>query len=241
MLSQPLILFFLVTASLGGVLWVFVYPHLSGEKKAEKRMAEVARNEPVLRTTRNVQRSRRVQIEETLKQVEERNKTKKVVLTSRLAHAGLAWSKQKFLIVSGALGIAFFLVVLLFDFGLVAALAAGFAASFGLPRWILRILKRRREAKFLNNFPDAVDVIVRGIKAGLPLMDSLRVVSVDASEPVKSEFRQIIETQAIGMPIGEACGRLFERMPVPEANFFGIVILIQQKAGGNLSEALGNL
>jgi tight adherence protein B len=241
MLSQPLILFFLVTASLGGVLWVFVYPHLSGEKKAEKRMAEVARNEPVLRTTRNVQRSRRVQIEETLKQVEERNKTKKVALTSRLAHAGLAWSKQKFLIVSGALGIVFFLIVLLFDFGLVAALAAGFAASFGLPRWILRILKRRREAKFLNNFPDAVDVIVRGIKAGLPLMDSLRVVAVDASEPVKSEFRQIIETQAIGMPIGEACGRLFERMPVPEANFFGIVILIQQKAGGNLSEALGNL
>ena len=82
---------------------------------------------------------------------------------------------------------------------------------------------------------------MRGIKAGLPLFDSIKVVAADAPEPVKSEFIAIIETQAIGMPLGEACARLYERMPVPEANFFGIVIAIQQKAGGNLSEALGNL
>jgi len=60
-------------------------------------------------------------------------------------------------------------------------------------------------------------------------------------EPVRSEFLSIIETQTIGIPIGEACLKLFERMPVPEANFFGIVVSIQQRAGGNLSEALGNL
>ena len=67
------------------------------------------------------------------------------------------------------------------------------------------------------------------------------MIANDAQEPIKSEFKAIIETQTIGMPLGEACGKLYERMPVPEANFFGIVILIQQKAGGNLSEALGNL
>ena len=82
---------------------------------------------------------------------------------------------------------------------------------------------------------------MRGIKAGLPLLDSLRVITNDAPEPVCSEFRAIVETQAIGLPLGEACGKLYERIPVPEANFFGIVISIQQKAGGNLSEALGNL
>ncbi|MGH6742920.1 MAG: type II secretion system F family protein, partial [Bradyrhizobium sp.] len=60
-------------------------------------------------------------------------------------------------------------------------------------------------------------------------------------EPVKSEFRMIVETQAVGMPLGEACQKLYGEMPVPEANFFGIVIAIQQKAGGNLAEALGNL
>ena len=102
-------------------------------------------------------------------------------------------------------------------------------------------MKKRRERKFLEGLPDAVDIIVRGIKAGLPLFDSIKVVAADAQEPVKSEFAAIVETQAIGMPLGEACARLYDRMPVPEANFFGIVISIQQKAGGNLSEALGNL
>jgi len=79
------------------------------------------------------------------------------------------------------------------------------------------------------------------VKAGLPLFDSLKVVVNDSPEPLRSEFRAIIETQSIGMPLGEACMRLYERMPLPEANFFGIVIGIQTKSGGNLSEALGNL
>ncbi len=117
----------------------------------------------------------------------------------------------------------------------------GFAGAFGLPRWLLSYLKKRRETKFLNAFPDAVDVIVRGIKAGLPLLDSIKVITSDSPEPVRSEFRAIVETQAIGMPLGEACGKLYDSMPLPEANFFGIVISIQQRAGGNLSEALGNL
>ena len=143
--------------------------------------------------------------------------------------------------ISAALGVAAFLLVFMIDAGLLAALGVGFAAGFGVPRWLLSFLKKRREKKFLQAFPDAVDVIVRGIKAGLPLLDCLKIIAADAPEPVKSEFRAIVETQTIGMPIGEACGKLYERMPLPEANFFGIVISIQQKAGGNLSEALGNL
>ncbi len=105
----------------------------------------------------------------------------------------------------------------------------------------MSFFKKRRESKFLNAFPDAVDIVVRGVKAGLPLLDCLKMITVEAPEPLKSEFRAIVETQAIGVPLGEACGRLYERMQVPEANFFGIVIAIQQKAGGNLAEALGNL
>ena len=125
--------------------------------------------------------------------------------------------------------------------GCSAALGLAFAAGFGLPRWTLGYLKKRREKAFLKALPDAVDVIVRGIKAGLPLFESIKVVAADAPEPLRGEFLAIIETQAIGMPLGDACARLYERMPVPEANFFGIVIAIQQKSGGNLSEALGNL
>src|SRR5262249_4789382 len=101
--------------------------------------------------------------------------------------------------------------------------------------------KKRREKTFLHTFPDAVDVIVRGIKAGLPLLDSLKIIAAEAPEPARTEFRGIVETQTIGLPLGEACGKLYENMPVPEANFFGIVTAIQQKSGGNLAEALGNL
>jgi tight adherence protein B len=134
-----------------------------------------------------------------------------------------------------------FLVTLTLDGGLIAALGMGFVGGAGFPLWLLKFLKKRRESKFLNSFPDAVDIIVRGIKAGLPLLDSMRIITTDAPEPLKSEFRAILETQTVGIPIGEACGKLYERIPVAEANFFGIVIAIQQKAGGNLSEALGNL
>ena len=124
---------------------------------------------------------------------------------------------------------------------LLGAAVMAFAAGLGLPRWLLGYLKKRREKAFLKALPDAVDVIVRGIKAGLPLFESIKVVAADSPEPLKSEFLAIIETQTIGMPLGDACARLYERMPLPEANFFGIVVAIQQKSGGNLSEALGNL
>lgn len=239
---QTYALFFLVALAIGGVAWVFVYPILSGERKAEQRKASVARSEPIARPTRTSQKSRREQVEGTLKELEERQrKAKRASLTTRIAQAGLHWSKRSFFIAAAGLGVGAFLVSLLFGAGLLAALAFGFAAGGGLPFWLLRFLKKRRESRFLEALPDAVDVIVRGIKAGLPLLDSLRMIASEAPEPVRSEFRSIIETQTVGIPLGEACMKLYERMPLPEANFFGIVIFIQQRSGGNLSEALGNL
>lgn len=239
---NSLAIFFLVAVAIGGVAYVFLYPILSGERKAEQRVASVARAEPIARKVRGSQKSRRDTIENTLKEFEERNrKQKSPPLAVRIAQAGLSWSKQTFFIVSGAIGIAMLLLGILANAGLLAAVGLGFAGAFGIPRWLLGYLKKRREQKFLNGFPDAVDVIVRGIKAGLPLLDCIKMITIDAPEPVRSEFRAILETQAVGMPLGEACGKLYERMPVPEANFFGIVIAIQQKAGGNLSETLGNL
>jgi tight adherence protein B len=236
-------LFFLVVVAVGGVAWVFIYPMLSGERQAERRKETVARTGSTApaRVARNAQKSRREQVEGTLKEIETRNKTKSIPLALKISQAGLNWSKRQYFIISGAMGVAAFLVFVMIDAGIWASAAIAFAAGFGLPIWMLKFLKKRREAAFLAAFPDAVDTIVRGIKAGLPLLDSMRMIALDAPEPVRGEFRAIIETQAIGMPIGEACGKLYERLPVPEANFFGIVIAIQQRAGGNLSEALGNL
>src|SRR6266480_4730698 len=239
---QALALAFLATTTVGGLAWVFLYPALSGERKAEHRRAAVAKSEPAARQADKTQRSRREQVEGSLKDLEaRRQKEKRIPLSSRLSQAGLTWTPQKFMIMSGVLAAVAFVAAFIFGGGLPGAAGLAFAAGFGLPRWGLSFLKKRREQAFLKALPDAVDVIVRGIKAGLPLFDSIKVVAADAPEPLKSEFLAIIETQAIGMPLGEACGRLFERMPLPEANFFGIVVAIQQKSGGNLSEALGNL
>ncbi len=234
----------LVAIAFGGVAWVFIYPILSGENQAARRMASVSRAEPAARPQRGAaaNKTRREQVEGTLKQIEERRKkATRPPLAVRLRQAGLDWTKRRFMVTFAIIGVGAFIAMLVFGIGLLPALGFGFAAGCGLPFWMLSFLKKRRENKFLNEFPDAVDVIVRGIKAGLPLLDSLKLISQDAVEPVKSEFRSIVETQTIGMPIGEACLKLFESIPVPEANFFGIVVSIQQRAGGNLSEALGNL
>ncbi len=242
--SQILVLFSLVALAMGGAVWVFIYPYLSGQQHAEKRRASIAKAEPVARsaTARTGQKSRRDKVEETLKELDARQrKSRKIALSARLSQAGLEWSKERFMITAGVFGVVAFVAVVLADGGILPALAIGFAAAFGLPFWVLMYLKTRRETKFLNAFPDAVDVIVRGIKSGLPLGDCLKVIATDATEPVRSEFRAVVETQSIGMPMGDACAKLYERIPVAEANFFAIVIAIQQKAGGNLSEALGNL
>ena len=247
MSMEAIAVFFLVTVAAGGVIWVFVYPLLSGERHAEKRMETVASTERTPRVAaatnaRSSPKVRREQVEDTLKELEQRQKkAKNPPISVRIHQAGLKWSDRHFYIVSALAGAGMFFFAFAFGAGLFIAAGAAFAAGFGLPRWLLSFLKKRRESRFLNVFPDAVDVIVRGIKAGLPLLDCLKMIAMEAPEPVRGEFKAIIETQTVGLPIGEACTKLFERVPLPEANFFGIVISIQQKAGGNLSEALGNL
>ena len=243
MTIQAVSLFFLASIAVGGVAWVFIYPVLSGERHAERRLDNALRAEPVARKTGGrPQKTRREQVEESLKDLEARQKTaKRVPISVRIEQAGLSWSKRQFVITSIVLGVVAFVVTLGAGGGLLGATGLGFAAAFGLPLWTLSFLKKRREAKFLEHFPDSVDIIVRGIKAGLPLIDSMKVIVNDAPEPIRSEFRQILEVQMIGMPLGEACAKLYDRIPLAEANFFAIVVSIQQKAGGNLSEALGNL
>jgi tight adherence protein B len=240
---QTLALAFLAATAIGGMAWVFIYPLLSGERKAESRRASIARSDAPARQVEKSQRSRREQVEGSLKELDARRKKEKSVpLATRLAQAGLGtWTPQKFWIVSGVMAVVGFVLAFFVGGSPLGAVVMAFGTGLGLPRWALGFLKKRREKKFLKALPDAVDVIVRGIKAGLPLFESIKVVAADSPEPLRSEFGAIIETQTIGMPLGDACARLYERMPLPEANFFGIVVAIQQKSGGNLSEALGNL
>jgi tight adherence protein B len=231
----------LVMISVGGVAYVFVYPLLSGEARAEKRQQMLVESNP--RTRRgDPERNKREQIANSLKEIESREKERtKLTLNKRLLQAGLDWPNRKFHLVSGVSAavsaILFFLVtqnMIMLPVGLVVG-------AFGFPYWALGHMRKKRVKNFLDELPNALDVITRGLKSGLPLADCMRMISAEAAEPVKSEFRMIVEAQSLGISIGEAASKLFDRVPVPEANFFGIVLAIQQKTGGNLSESLGNL
>jgi tight adherence protein B len=234
---------FLAMVAVGGVAYVFIYPRLSGDARGEKRQQALI-EEGTLRVRRGVdtERNRRETVAASLKEIDAREKERtKLTLTKRLQQAGLDWQPRKFYLVSFgcALMTAFALLIatgnlLLFPVGLLVG-------SIGLPFWFMSYLKKRRIKSFLDELPNALDVITRGLKSGLPLGDCLRMISAEAAEPVKTEFRLIVEAQSVGISIGDAALKLFERVPVPEANFFGIVLSIQQKTGGNLSESLGNL
>ena len=232
----------LATLAAGGVAYVFVYPLLSGEKRAEKRhKALVGEATPRRGVDRLQGVNRRDQVAQSLKEIEAREKARdKVTLETRIAQAGLTWSKQRFFLTSAVIGFLLGAVLFVVSSPYVA-LGGLFVGAFGVPRWLLGNLKKRRIKKFLIELPNAMDVIVRGLRAGLPLADCMRVIANEAGEPVRSEFRAIVESQALGISVGDAAAKMFERVPVAEANFFGIVIQIQQKSGGNLSEVLGNL
>lgn len=99
--------------------------------------------------------------------------------------------------------------------------------------------RKKHEAAYLDELPNAVEAIVRGVKSGLPLNDSMRLVAKEAKEPIKTEFQRVLDQQTMGKSTTEAVQILFDRMPLAEVNFFVVVITVQQQAGGNLSEALG--
>ena len=232
----------LASVAAGGIAYVFVYPLLSGEKRAEKRQKALVGAGPERRLDRGGGVNRRDQVAQTLKDLEAKQKAQnKLTIELRISQAGLDWTKQRFFIMSGGLGLFLALMLFVISGSPIAAAGGLFVGGLGIPRWLLGYRKARRIKRFLEELPNAIDVIVRGVKAGLPLGDCLRIIATEGQEPLKTEFKAIIDAQSVGITVGEAVVRLYERVPVAEANFFAIVIAIQQKSGGNLSEALGNL
>ena len=239
----------LVVLCTGGFLYAFLQPKISGEDKREKRMAQISVPRNVVEAERRTMQDadkRRKSVQDALKGIESKQKLqarkgKNPPLSLRIQQAGLGWSRNKFIAISAITGLVITALAFLKGLPLLIVAAIGLVGMLGLPRWYIDFRRKRRMNGFINEMPNAVDVIVRGIKAGLPLGDCLKIISMEASEPVRGEFRRIIVAQALGVPLTDAVQRLPERIPLPEANFFAIVIAIQQQAGGNLSEALGNL
>ena len=229
------------------MVYVLVLPYLSGEKRTEKRIQDAATvRRPTVRgnAQQDANNNRRKQVAETLKELEDRQKSKeKVSLRLRLIRAGLDIEPRTFWLMSLACGVVVGILTLISVQGVppVVAGVAAFAGAFGLPRWFLKRATKRRHKKFLNEFANSIDVIVRGVKSGLPLNECLGIIARESPQPICGEFQELVEQQRVGVPLADCFDRMMTRMPLPEVKFFAIVIAIQQQAGGNLSEALGNL
>ncbi len=247
------LLFSLLAAIAGGaVAYVFLFDRMSNQKNAAKRLDTVKRAETdrasVKASRDRLQEAakRRKSVQDSLKDLEEREKLrekniKKPPLRVQLKQAGIGISVERFYVYSAISGLVLTFVAFIFGAPLLTLPGALVAGAIGIPRWVVSFIRGRRVKAFLNEFPNALDVIVRAVKSGLPLNDGIRLIATESQEPVRTEFRRIVEAQQIGMSVSDAAMRMSETMPCPEASFFGIVIQIQQQAGGNLSEALGNL
>ncbi len=171
---------------------------------------------------------------------EKKSRQRRLSVKGLMGQAGVSMSPAVFWILSAALGGVLALAGLIIQ-GPIGAAMGFFVGMFGLPRWFLQFLVSGRQKKFSNQLADAIDIIVRGVKSGLPLNQCLRIIAAESPEPLRSEFQALCDSQAMGVPLEQGMQRMYDHMPLAEVNFFSIVLVIQQKTGGNLSESLGNL
>ena len=238
----------LVMLAGGGLIFFLMYDRISNESRQDKRVKSIQHRHDLTRS-RAADRiaetaKRKKSVQDSLKELEDKQRetTKRTVgLRKQLQQAGLKLNLRQFVMLSILSGLGFAVIAFIFKAPIYIVGAVGLVGALGFPRWMVSRMRRRRMNKFLDEFPNAVDVVVRGVKAGLPLNDCMAIISREAKEPVAGEFRRIIEAQQMGLPMAQAALKLYENMPLAESNFFAIVIAIQQSAGGNLSEALGNL
>jgi tight adherence protein B len=235
----------LAMLSAGALAYALLYSRVSANER-DKRLDQI-RGGRVKKAEARIDDSarRRRSIQEGLDELEAKqaaaSKSNRPPLKTRMEQAGLSWTKRTYYMVSVGIGLAIMIASWIVGLPWWAILIFGISGFLAAPVWLVSYLRKRRFKKFLGEFPNAVDVIVRGIKAGLPLNDCMKIIANEAAEPVKGEFQVVNEEQTLGLSLPDAIARLPDRIPVPETSFFSIVIAIQSKAGGNLSEALGNL
>lgn len=233
---------FFFLAGLGGIAYSFVAP--SGET-SKKRMAAAAGPQAAGsgRSAVDVNQQRRKNVQSLLKDLEKQQAAKKQrpTMRRRIEQAGLEISVQTFWIASAAAAAVVALICLVLRESPIVDALAAFGVGVGLPRWILAFLTKRRQKKFTLEFANAIDVIIRSVRSGLPTNEALKICAKEMPEPVAGEFSKLVESLKVGVTLEQALKRMYDAMPTAEVAFFAIVMTIQQKSGGNLSEALSNL
>ena len=246
-MAHAILIFLIFLLCAGAVLCALVaifYPRVSTNYPLNQRLELIA---PTRKDTRNENSdaARKRSIEDTLRQNADLAATKakqaKLSLSARLRQAQLKWSKKTYYAVCFVVAVVVFVLILLTGLGPLPAAGFGIAVGLFLPHWYVNFRRRRYFKRFTANLADAVDIVVRGVKVGLPLAECFKIVAREARSPIKEQFQVIVEDQVVGVPLADATERLTERVPVAEARFFSIVIAIQSRSGGSLAETLGNL
>ena len=233
---------FAIVAGLGFAFMGGQASHERAVKRAQTILTGAARDPKLVRTNAaNTSEQRRRQLLKAMRDQERQQKRARLTLVNKLSQAGLNVTVPQFWMAGGALGLVISVILFFLHANPLVALGLGGACAFGAPQWILGFLANRRTKKFTAAYSDAMDVIVRGIKSGLPVHDCLKIIGRETPEPLAGEFRRLVENIGMGMTLDQGLEKLYEQMPTPEVRFFSIVMNIQQKTGGNLAEALGNL
>jgi tight adherence protein B len=235
--------------AVAAIVFVISYPYISGDRQKDTRfrgVTETRTGRAALQAAGEAAANRRKAVSDSLKELEARQKAAaKVSLRLRLQQAGLHISTKVYWLGSTLCGLIFALIITMTlppsGSRQLLAIAAGLVGTFGVPRWVLNKMTVRRQAKFIGELANAIDLVVRGVKSGLPLNECLATIARESPDPLGSEFREVGDQPRVGVSLSEARERLTTRMPLAEIRFLTLVIAIQQQAGGNLSEALGNL
>ena len=186
---------------------------------------------------------RQKRIQDKLKGVGEEKKKEGIgdKIAALLLQAGLQVEVKVLILICIALGIAGVVIAIITGAPPLAIPASGIIAGAGLPKFVLGRMAGRRQNEFTKHFAEAIDVITRGIRSGLPVGECLNVIAREFEGPVGEEFTMVVEGQRLGMTLEEIMARALKRIPTAEFKFFAIVLQIQKQTGGNLADTLENL
>ena len=162
-------------------------------------------------------------------------------LQLRLERTGKGWTVMQYIYASLGLTLAFALLLYLRSGAAVLSLGIGLVLGLGLPHMIVGFFIKRRVNQFTAKFPDAIELLVRGLRSGLPVTETLAVVSTEIQGPVGVEFKAIVDKIKVGRTMEQALQDTADRLDMPEFSFFTITLAIQRETGGNLAETLSNL
>jgi len=162
-------------------------------------------------------------------------------LAKRIEQTGKSWTLFNYLSASAALALAVMSFVYFKTGKISFAIPVGLLVGLGLPHWFIGFMIKRRIMLFTRRFPDAIELMVRGLRSGLPITETLGIVATEIPGPVGIEFRTVSDKMKIGRTMEAALQETADRLGTPEFQFFTITLAIQRETGGNLAETLSNL